>query len=291
MDILWAAASICAIVFVLFFALAHYWHKIIKQQSWTIRELAHRVKDLEEVGDPEFRRRVANSSPMPLEQVFHFSFHLGDRFWRDQLRIRDRDWEFIRASGSFVGSVKFEKWRSHIVATVSEVLPENSTARWETRALDYYPGEDTNGDGLRLWELQLDHSGGSADRLDSLALVFRQNKVELYGCYPAGNGNGSQNGTAAKTHKEIVFFSVPLDSTRLVNYRGHDPAEPSYSHIDESFLPAHEGSWQAFYSNNDEVLGLEWQLRLRDLNKKAEWERWKVLEAAAVPMFARNASE
>jgi hypothetical protein len=292
MDILWAAAGICAIVFVLFFAMAQHWQRIIRQQSWTIRHLAERVKNLEEVGDPEFRRRLGDSAPMPLEQVFQFSFRLSDRFWRDQLRIGNEDWDFIRAFGSFVGSVKLEQWRSHTVATVTEILPESSTARWQTRSLDFYPDHSKNNEALPLWELRLSPANGSADRPASLELILRQNAVELCGHYaPAisAAGGGMLQGKASG--EEIVFFTVPLDSGRLVNFRSHDPANGSKlgsgSGV-ENVIPIHEGAWQAFYSNKDEVLGVEWQLRLRDLSKKAEWERWKVFETAAIP-FAGNA--
>ena len=126
MEILWVSAGVSAIVFVLFFTLAQHWHAIMRQQSWTIRNLAERVKDLEDVGDPEFRRRLGDSSPMPLEQVFHFSFRLSDCFWRDQLGIKSEDRDLIRASGSFVASVKLEYWRSHTVATVTEILSEKA---------------------------------------------------------------------------------------------------------------------------------------------------------------------
>jgi len=286
MDILWAAAAIGAIVFVLFFALAQHWHTIMRQQSWTIRNLAERVKDLEEVGDPEFRRRLGDSSPMPLEQVFHFSFRLSDRFWRDQLRIKSEDWDFIRAFGSFVGSVKLEHWRSHTVATVTEILPENSTARWQTRSLDFYPDSSKSAEKLPLWELRLSPANGSTGRPASLELMLRRNAVELCGYYAAARVGADGNGQDKSAAEEIVFFTVPLDSARLTNFRSHDPANLSNTVIGnaaESVVPVHETSWQAFYANRDDVLGIEWQLRLRDLSKKAEWERWKILETAGVP--------
>jgi hypothetical protein len=287
MDILWAAAGIGAILFVLFFALAQHWHTIMRQQSWTIRNLAERVKDLEEVGDPEFRRRLGDSAPMPLEQVFHFSFRLSDRFWRDQLRIQGEDWDFIRASGSFVGSVKLEYWRSHRVATVTEILPENSKARWQTRSLDFYPDAAKSSEKFPLWELRLSPPNGSAQRPASLELILRRNAVELCGYFTASNGSAAGNGEQDKfAAEEIVFFTVPLDSTRLVNFRSDDPTKLSDAENGNaagSVVPVHETSWQAFYSNQDDVLGIDWQLRLRDLSKKAEWERWRILETASIP--------
>jgi hypothetical protein len=281
MEILWAAAGIGAIVFVLFFALASHWNTIMRQQSWTIRDLSRRLKDLEEVGDPEFRRRLGDSSPMPLEQVFHFSFRMSDRFWRDQLRIKSEDWDFIRTFGSFVGSVKLEHWRSHTVAIITEILPENSAARWQTRSLDFYPDASKSTEKLPLWELRLSPTKGSAARPATLELILRRNAVELCGYFIGSNGTASENGDQEFVRNEIVFFTVPLDSARLVNFRSHDPANLSDNgngNTSKSVVPAHETSWQAFYSNCDDTLGIEWQLRLRDLSKKAEWDRWKILE-------------
>jgi hypothetical protein len=282
MEILWAAAGIGAIVFVLFFALAYHWNTIIRQQSWTIRDLARRLKDMEEIGDPEFRRRLGDSSPMPLEQVFHFSFRMSDRFWRDQLRIKSEDWDFIRTFGSFVGSVKLEHWRSHTVATITEILPENSAVRWQTRSLDFYPDSSKSAEKFPLWELRLSPTNGSAVRPACLELILRHNAVELCGYFTGSNGTPCEHRDQEEfAWEEIVFFTVPLDSARLVNFRSHDPANLSDNgngSTARSVVPGYETSWQAFYSNCDETLGIEWQLRLRDLSKKAEWDRWKILE-------------
>lgn len=284
MEILWAALGIGAIVFVLFFALAQHWNAMLRRQSWTIRDLAQRVKDLEEVGDPEFRRRLGDSSPMPLEQVFHFSFRMSDHFWRDQLQIKSEDWDFIRAFGSFVGSVKLERWRSHTVATVTEILPENSAARWQTRSLDFYPDSARSAEKFPLWELRLAPTNGSATRPASLELILRRNAVELCGYFIAAHENAAENGSQEKFEDdEIVFFTVPLDSARLAGFRSHDPANLSDTgngNRAEGVVPSRDTAWQAFYSNHDDVLGIEWQLRMRDLSKKAEWERWKILETA-----------
>lgn len=126
MDILWAAVGIGAIVFFVFFALAQHWQKVLGQQSLMIRRLNDRLRDIQEMVDPEFRRRLSESSPMPLDQVFHFTFRFNERFWRDRLQIEARDRDFIQTYGTFVGSVKLEMWRSHTVATVVEVLPERA---------------------------------------------------------------------------------------------------------------------------------------------------------------------
>ena len=73
-----------------------------------------------------------------------------------------------------------------------------------------------------------------------------------------------------------MFLRVPLDPARLAEFRIHHPS----SGADE--ISANGKSWQAFYSGGDSLAGYEWQLSLRDLEKKADWEQWKILESEPV---------
>jgi hypothetical protein len=285
MEILWPALGIGAIVMFVFYVLAQHWQRVLRQQSWTIRRLLDRVRDLEEMTDPELRRRLSESTPVPLEQVFTLTFRLSDRFWHDALRTTEDDLKFIREFGSFVGSVKLERWRSHAVATIIEVLPDRKATGWQTRSLDFYPDPAKSGDALTLWELALARPGLAAERPPSLELVLRENSVDLIGHLAGGasaNGNGTQTG-----HERVMFFRVPLDTSLLAEFRSHDPSDGAdngsgNSGTDE--IPTNMNSWHAFYSDRNDGLGIEWQLRLRDLNKKSEWERWKILESAAMPV-------
>src|SRR5271154_2068508 len=106
MDFLWPALGIAVIVVFVFYVLAQYWGRLLKEQSWTIRRLFERVQSLEEMADPAWRRRLSEAAPVPLEQVFTLSFRFDDRFWRDSLRLSGDDWRFVREHGSFVGAVK-----------------------------------------------------------------------------------------------------------------------------------------------------------------------------------------
>jgi hypothetical protein len=285
MEILWPALGIGAIVMFVFYVLAQHWQRVLRQQSWTLRRLLDRVRDLEEMADPEFRRRLNESAPLPLEQVFIFTFRLSDRFWYDAMHTTEDDLKFIREFGSFVGSVKLERWRSHTVATITEVLPDRKAAGWQTRSLDFYPDPAETDDALTLWELALARPGLLAERPSWLELVLRENSVDLIGHLAGGasaNGNRTQTG-----HEEVALFQVPLDRGLLAEFRSHDPSdsadnESGNSRADE--IPANANSWHAFYSDRNDGLGIEWQLRLRDLNKKSEWERWKILESAAMPL-------
>lgn len=283
MDILWPAIGICLIVCVVFYALAMHWHRILQHQSWMVRKLADRVQLLEEMKDPQFRRRVGETAPPPLEQVFTFSFRLSERFWRNTLALTDEDWNFIRTNGSFVGSVKLECWRSHTVATITEVLPESKTARWETRALDFYPEAAKAAAALTLWELRLSSQNGSAVRPPSLQLLLRQNTLELCARFPdAGDSNENGEPGAIGADEEARIFCVPLDAARLAEHRSLDPLEENHDGMNRNSGPngfsAGANSWRAFYSFVDETMGFEWQLWSRDLSKKAEWEQWKILE-------------
>src|SRR5580692_3798883 len=113
MEILWPALSICVPVGFVFYVLARHWQQVLQHQTRMIRRLSERIRALEEVDDPVFRRRLYESSPVPLERVFTISFHLGDRFWRDILQVNAEHLHFLQESSAFVGSIKLEAWRSH----------------------------------------------------------------------------------------------------------------------------------------------------------------------------------
>jgi hypothetical protein len=292
MEILWPALGIAVIVVFVFYVLARYWQRLLRQQSWTIRRLFERVQSLEEMADPEWRRKLSEAAPVPLEQVFTFSFRLGDRFWRDGVGVSEDDQKFIRENGSFVGAVKLERWRSHTVATITEVLPDRKATGWQTRTLDFYSDPFKGGDAISLWELALSPPGLSAERPPSLELLLRANSLELRGRLlsapqgPPGNRHG-----AAAENGDVQFFRVALDTARLAEFRSHDPADTANNGNGNTASGETSGngnSWQAFYSHQNDDLGIEWQLRLCDLTRKFEWERWKILETAAIPLASRE---
>jgi hypothetical protein len=279
MEIVWPALGIGVIVAFVFYILAQRWQRVLKQHAWTIRRLHERVRDLEEMSDPEFRRRLSESSPVPLEQVFTFTFRLNDRFWREAVRASDETVEFIHEFGSFVGAVKLERWRSHTVATVSEVLPDGKAAGWQMRALDFYPDAGKNRQSLTLWELALARPGPSVERPPSLELLLRSDSVDLVGHLAAANGHSGNRHANGTGREDVCFLRVPLDTAKLAEFRSHDPLGDDEK---EGLAPAN--SWRAFYSDRNDRLGIEWQLQLRDLNRKSEWERWGILESAVAPL-------
>ncbi len=283
MEILWSALGIAVIVVFVFYVLAQHWQRVLKQQNRTVRHLFERVRNLEAVADPQFLQRLTEAAPMPLEQVFTLSFRMDDRFWRDALHATEEDRKFVREYGSFVGSVKLERWRSHTVATITEVLPDRKGTGWQTRTLDSYSDPERNGDSLSLWELALSRPGLSAERPPSLELVLRGNCMELCGHLVPPSGEVSGNGRAVPpAWDEVVFFRVPLDTAHLAEFRSHDPMDATSKGNGSSTareFDADANSWQAFYSDRNEQIGIEWQLWLRDLTKKSEWEHWKILES------------
>jgi hypothetical protein len=288
MDILWPALGIAVIVVFVFFVLAQHWGRLLRHQNWTIRRLTERVLSLEEMADPVWRHKLTDASPVPLEQVFHFSFNLGERFWREAVGLGDGDRKYIRDFGSFVGGVKLERWRSHTVATVSEVLPDRKATGWQTRTLDFYPEASKSSDALSLWELALARPGLSADRPPSLELLLGPHALEFRGHSCAGAQRSAENRLEGLPDGgDIVFFRVPLDFAALSEFRSQDPAE-SNGNGSAGQIYGNGNNWQAFYSFRDDERGIEWQLRLRDLTRKSEWERWKVLESQAVPLATRE---
>lgn len=294
MDLLWAALGISAIVGVVFFVLAKHWQRVLRQQSWAIRRVTERVRDLEEMADPEFLRRLNESAPSPLEEVFTFSFRLDDVFWRETLRLNEEQIGFVRALGSVPGSVKIERWRGHMVARITEVLPESRSAGWQSRTLDVYPEKATKNDPVVLWEMPLARTEGLAEP-PSLRLVLEDETLKLAA---EGEGGSSSDGPAGEAGDGgAVFLRVPLDPMRLVEFRSNDPLRPEGNGHGgghgraggSAVTPAPEiGSWQAFYSHENENVGLQWHMWIRDLRKKAEWDRWKILESSPVSVSAPN---
>jgi hypothetical protein len=292
MEILWPALGIAVIVVFVFYVLAQYWQRLLRRQAWTIHKLLDRVQSLEQMADPDWRRRLSEATPLPLEQVFTFSFNLGDRFWRETICMSEEDRRFIREFGSFVGSVKLERWRSHTVATITEVLPDRKSTGWQTRSLDFYSDTSTSLEVLSLWELALARAGMSLERPPSLELLLRANAIELRGHFvelrnrSEASGNGP--GAPADAGDDVIFFRVPLDSASLAEFRSHDPADAPFEGNPAKGHHGNDHSWQAFYFCRDEETGIDWQLRLRDLSQKSEWEQWKILDSSAIPVGTRE---
>jgi hypothetical protein len=272
MDILWPALGIAIIVVFILVILAQHWQRVLRHHSWTIRRLIERMQDIEEVGDPEFRRRLSQIAPSPLEQVFVFSLRLDDRFWRQTLHASPDDLKFIRSFGTFLGSVKIERWRGRTVATIMEVLPESRLAGWQTRSLDLYSADTGGGSSVTLWDVPLARPLRATEIPPSLELLLRQNSLEL--CIRRSSSPPGSREEMRPGDGDTVFFRVPLDAALLSEFRSQEPISNT---IEES---ATADSWQAFYTCEDHDLGYEWQLSLRDLEKKVEWEQWKILETA-----------
>lgn len=271
MEILWPALGIGLFVVFLFIVFVQHWQRVLRHHSWTIRRLTERLQDIEDVGAPEFQRRLHATAPSPLQQVFTFCLRLDEKFWRDTLRIDAEDLKFIRAAGSILGSVKIERWRGHSVVSVTELLPESRLAGWQTRRLDLYSGNPGRAEALMLWELPLGRHHDSASRPAFLELLLLGNSIVLHRL-PTGISSG-EDSSAGYSEGESVLLRVPLESSRLAEFRSLEPTSRSEP------AGANGNSWLASYSCEDENLGLEWQLSVRDLTRKVEWENWKVLDS------------
>lgn len=284
MDAGWLALLIAVVILFVFFVLLQHWQRILRHQAWSVRRLAERVQNIETVADPQFLERLSEAAPMPLEQVFTLSFRLDDRFWNDALHATEDEKSFVREHGTFVGSVKLERWRSHTVATIAEILPDRKAVGWQTRSIDLYSDASNGNDSFTLWELPLARPGPSAERPPSLALLLRANSLEFSAHLAARSQNGAGNGhNGAAAQGDILFFRVPLDAGQLAAFRSHDPAANGNGDSGSPDLPGR--AWHAFYSDRDESLGIEWQLRLHDLIKKSEWDRWKILESGPASLM------
>jgi hypothetical protein len=278
MDILWTAVGICIIVGFCFYALAGQWGRVIRQNSAMIRDLFGRVQDLE--------ARFGDSALVPIEQVFILSFRLSEQFWNSTLKLNNTDMAFVRKFGSVVGSVKIEKWRSHFVATITELLP-GPAAKWQTRAVDFYPG-DSGHDTLLLWELPFAPLA-ELSPVTSLELILRRSSVELQGritTAPSAHASGGNGNSPVETEATAIFFHVPLETDLLTQFQSDDPsagAHESSGNFQSTQILAEQPAWKSFYSYRDDNSGIEWDLRLMDLENKVRWDRWKILDRIDVP--------
>jgi hypothetical protein len=287
MDILWVALAVCVVVGFVFVVLARHWQRLLVHQSWTIRRLTDRVSSLEEVADPNFRRKLDESAPSPLERVYTFSFRVNDDFWRKTIKATTRQLQYIRDHGNFLGSVKIEQWRSHTVVTITEVLPQSKSATWQTRSFDVFPEDVANAEHpITLWEMSLadEKAGLPSDRVPTLELRWREGELEL--CARSDRFMTAEDDTITLTPHEQILFAVPLDAERLAQYRVPDGSGNENSEMDEILermtdeIPAALGnSWIANFAREDDSLGIEWNLSLRDLTRQSDWKRWKVFEA------------
>jgi hypothetical protein len=272
MEILWPALGIGLIVVFLCIVFVQHWQRVLRHHSWTLRRLTKRLRDIEDVGSPDFRRRIHETAPLPLGKVFTFFLRFDERFWRDTLRLSPDQMNFVRAFGSLPGMVKIEGWRGHSVVSVTDLLPESRLAGWQTRKLDLFSGDSSRPEALTIWELPLERAHDSADRPAAIELSLRGNSIVLRRS-EAGipSGNGSSN---SGPEEESILFRLPLDTMMLAEYRSHEPlpdAHPS---------SANGNSWLASYFCEDEILGVDWQLSVRDLSRKSEWKNWKLLDSA-----------
>ncbi|MHB8755056.1 MAG: hypothetical protein ACYC92_08895 [Candidatus Acidiferrales bacterium] len=273
MDILWTGLGISAVVAFVFYALASYWQRLLKGQSRAIRTLFDRIEALEEMDDPRFRKMVGESVPSPLEQVYVFSFRLSERFWTETVGANNEQLRYIRENGKFLGSVKIERWRSHIAIAVTELLPQSQSAGWLTRTVDIYPTKEAVSP-TSLWELYAEPPANSRGYAPAPALELRlENESLVLRTRPAGPSLGIA-GRVPSRAEETIIFDVPLDGDQLSPFRVSD-ADADGS---EQSASSKTESWLAFYRGNDEQRGVDWQLCVRDLNRKILCERWNIVE-------------
>ncbi|HEV2289457.1 MAG TPA: hypothetical protein VGR81_10935 [Candidatus Acidoferrales bacterium] len=271
-DVLWVGLGIAVIVGFVFYVLALYWERLLKQHSQAIRTLSERVEILEEMEDPRFRRKVGDSAPSPLERVYIFSFRLAERFWPETVGASPEQLRYIRENGNFLSSVKIQRWRSHIAVTLTELLPQSQSARWQTRVVDIYPTKNSASSTV-LWELHLEPALNShwSELPPTLELRYENESLVLRArhCEPGVRVEGNVLTPTA----EKMIFRVSLDPDALGEYRVSEDAGERPAGEDDG-----ADSRLAFYRFQDERMGVDWQLCVRDLDRKAVWERWNIVE-------------
>jgi hypothetical protein len=278
MDILWVAVGVCVIVGFVFVILARHWQRLLAHQAWSIRRLTDRLQSLEEIADPNFRRKLDESSPSPLEQFYTFGLRLSDRFWQNTLETNDAQRAFIREQGNFLGSVKIERWRSHTVLTVTEVLPQNKSASWQTRSFDIFPDGSKETYPVTLWEMPLEEAKASATgRAPTIELRWDNGALVL--CALQDRRATSSDDVITLRPEEKNLLCVPLDQARLEPFRQAQEGEQDGIAAVFGNGSSNGHQFMVMYGSEDDAAGIGWHLWVRDLVKRSEWDRWKIVEA------------
>ncbi len=286
MDILWVALGICVVVVFVFYVLAQHWQRLLVRHAWTVRELTERLATLEEIANPELLRKLEESAAPPLEQVYTFRLCFSDRFWNETLRATPEEMAFVRSQGNLLGSVKIERWRSHSVVTITEILPQSKSAGWQTRSLEVFPGS-VPGDGhfVTLWELSLGVANGGRAPAKSRSLELRLHDDSLTLCTWQNRPPTGEATADSRAEDEKMLTIVPLDATRLARFRTRDEATEAKGFElvpDPEKLARGEDSCVSFYGYRDERQGVEWQLCVRKLVRRDKGERFEILESGEI---------
>jgi hypothetical protein len=287
MDVLWAALAICAMVSVTFYVLAVSWQRTLRGHSRALRALFERLDALETVEDPVIRRKIGELMPSPLREVHILSFRLGERFWRNVLGATEQQILDIRENGTFVGSVKIEIWRSHVAVTVRELLPRSKSAGWHTRTLDIYAVD--SGTPTVLWELCLQLPANShAVELEQSSVELRYENGAIVLASQAFAKEQWLQSTDGARAKERIVFRVPLDAEQLAEFRISE-ADMEPADVEDGAGAARFGSGRqtiaaavASFSYQDEQQGVDWQLRVRELDGRTAPGQWTIMEPSQV---------
>ena len=278
MDILWVAVGVCVIVGFVFVILARHWQRLLAHQAWSIRRLTDRLQSLEEIADPNFRRKLDESAPSPLEQFYTFGLRLSDRFWQSTLETSEAQRAFIREQGNFLGSVKIERWRSHTVLTVTEVLPQNKSANWQTRSFDIFPESSKDAHPVTLWEMPLEEAKATATgRVPTIELRWDNGALVL--CAVQDRRAAASDDVITLRPEERSLLYVPIDLAKLEPFRQAQETEQDGIAAVFGNGSANGHQLMVRYGSEDDAAGIEWHLWVRDLVKRSEWDRWKIVEA------------
>jgi hypothetical protein len=237
--------------------------------------LERRVRALEEMsgGPRDFRHRIRDLAPMPLQRVYEFSFWTTDQFWRDTLKATREEIEYANENGTRLHSVRIEEWRSHSIAKVVETplkgpVSYDSTRRiylHPTRSIDLYPTADWHWEGVTLWEQPL----GPAERehmgwFPRLELRLQGGRLQLSAI--EGRFGRSPRLNTREPRDENVFFDVPLEGSKLRAFKSPD-REANFQCADPGYQATLE---LADYAHEDPLRGLGWALRIHDFQKWQE---------------------
>jgi hypothetical protein len=170
------------------------------------------------------------------------------------------------------------------VLTVTELLPQSKSASWQTRSFDIFPESSNEAQPLTLWEMPLEEAKASAatGRVPTIQLRWREGELEL--CALQNRRGSNEDDVITLVPEERILLSVPLDPARLAPFhKTHESAaDEDAGDFEKTPGNGHEANghrFMAFYGSEDDETGIEWHLWLRDLVRRSEWDRWKIVEA------------
>jgi hypothetical protein len=206
--------------------------------------------------------------PVPLQQIFEFTFTLEPQFWQGTLPLTPEQRAFASAAGTFPWLIIIERWRSHRSIQVYETAlsPEMTPASLMSLLSVTRPTRSILKDGpfdgmLDVTVLGRIEFGPRSIQEPPLRLelYIEEDRMRLgavFGQFGEGMRHG-HGGPFPGPLDSAVFFDVPLALKKLADFKEPD-ADVHSEHVSD-------------YAQANAATGVSWSLRVRDLEKACQF--------------------